>query len=66
MGGGGGSVLLVNNEVHYVPIVDGWEEVLVRNVIHYIAVLLVLLSISTFWAQMAPASLVPFQGPKKS
>ncbi len=42
---GGGGVLLVHKEIHYVPIGDGWEEVLVRNVIHYIPVLLVLLSI---------------------
>jgi hypothetical protein len=27
--GGGGGVLLVHNEIHYVPIGDGWEEVLV-------------------------------------
>jgi hypothetical protein len=38
MGGGGG--LLVHNEIHYVPIGDGWREVLVRNVIHYVPVLL--------------------------
>jgi hypothetical protein len=29
-------VLLVHKEIHYVPIGDGWEEVLVRNVIHSI------------------------------
>jgi hypothetical protein len=28
----GGGVLLVHNEIHYVPIGDGWEEVLVCNV----------------------------------
>jgi hypothetical protein len=33
-------VLFVHNEIHFVPIGDGWEEVLVRNVIHYIPVLL--------------------------
>jgi hypothetical protein len=33
-------VLLVHNEIHYVPIGDGWEEVLVRNVLHYVPVLL--------------------------
>jgi hypothetical protein len=27
----GGGVLLVHNEIHYVPIGDGWEEVLVTN-----------------------------------
>jgi hypothetical protein len=31
---------LVHNEIHYVPIGDGWEEVLVRNVLHYVPVLL--------------------------
>jgi hypothetical protein len=36
---GGGGVLLVHNEIHYVPIGDGWEEVLVRNVLHYVPVL---------------------------
>jgi hypothetical protein len=35
----GGGVLLVQNEIHYVPIGDGWEEVLVRNVLHYVPVL---------------------------
>ncbi len=42
-GGGGVVVLLVHNAIHYVPIGDGWREVLVRNVIHvihYVAVLL--------------------------
>ncbi len=34
-----GGVLLVHNEIHYVPIGDGWEEVLVRNVLHYVPVL---------------------------
>jgi hypothetical protein len=38
--GGGGGVLLVHNEIHYVPIGDRWEEVLVRNVLHYVPVLL--------------------------
>ncbi len=38
--GGGRGVLLVHNEIHYVPIGDGWEEVLVRNVLHYVPVLL--------------------------
>jgi hypothetical protein len=28
---GGRGVLLVHNEIHYVPIGDGWEEVLVRT-----------------------------------
>ncbi len=28
----GGCVLLVHNEIHYVPIGDGWREVLVRTV----------------------------------
>ncbi len=49
---------MVHSEIYYVPIGDGWEEVLVRNVLHYVPVL--------FWAQMALASLVPFQGPKES
>jgi hypothetical protein len=46
-------LLLVYNEIHYVPLGDGWEEVLVRNELHYVPVL-------------HYASLVPFQGPKKS
>jgi hypothetical protein len=38
---GGGGVLLVHSEIYYVPVDDGWEEeVLVRNVLHYIPVLL--------------------------
>ena len=37
---GGGGVLLVHTEIHYLPIGDGWEEVLVRNVLHYVPVLL--------------------------
>jgi hypothetical protein len=32
-------VLLVHGEIYYVPIGDGWEEVLVRNVLHYVPVL---------------------------
>ncbi len=34
----GGGVLLVHSEIYYVPIGDGWEEVLVRNVLHYLPV----------------------------
>ncbi len=30
-------MLLVHSEIYYVPIGDGWTEVLVRNVIHYCA-----------------------------
>jgi hypothetical protein len=36
----GGGVLLVHSEIYYVPVGDGWEEVLVRNVLHYVPVLL--------------------------
>ncbi len=36
-------MLLVHSEIHYVPIGDGWDEVLVRNVLHYVPVLLSLL-----------------------
>ncbi len=32
-------MLLVHNEIHYVPIGDGWEEVLVCNVLHYVPLL---------------------------
>ena len=41
---GGGGVLLVHSEIYYVPIGDGWEEVLVRNVVHYVPVLVLLAS----------------------
>ncbi len=37
--GGGGGVLLVHCEIYYVPVDDGWDQVLVRNVLHYIPVL---------------------------
>jgi hypothetical protein len=36
---GGGGVLLVHSDIYYVPVDDGWEEVLVHNVIHYVPVL---------------------------
>jgi hypothetical protein len=36
----GGGVLLVHSEIYYVPVDDGWDEVLVRNVLHYVPVLL--------------------------
>jgi hypothetical protein len=66
----GGGVLLVpvHKEIYYVPIGDGWEEVLVRNVLHYVPVHYVPITHPSrlFWAQMALASLVPFQGLKKS
>jgi hypothetical protein len=29
-------VLVVHNEIHYVPLGEGWEEVVVRNVLHYV------------------------------
>ncbi len=36
--GCGGGGLLVHNEIHYVPIGDGWEEVQVHNVLHYVPI----------------------------
>jgi hypothetical protein len=51
--GGGGGVLLIHNEIHYVPIGDGWEEVLVRNVLHYVPVLLL--------ACLNPCHIKPYQ-----
>jgi hypothetical protein len=27
---------VVHNEIHYVPLGEGWEEVVVHNVLHYI------------------------------
>ncbi len=36
---GVGCVLLVHSEIYYVPVDDGWEVVLVRNVSHYVPVL---------------------------
>jgi hypothetical protein len=39
----GGGVAVIGtylNTEHYVPIGDGWEEVLVSNVLHYVPVLL--------------------------
>jgi hypothetical protein len=36
---GGGGVLLVHSEIYYVPVDDGWDQVLVRYVLHYIPVL---------------------------
>jgi hypothetical protein len=41
---GGGGVLLVHSEIYYVPIGDGWEEVLHYNVLHYVPVLVLLAS----------------------
>jgi hypothetical protein len=32
-------VLLVHSEIYYVPVDDGWEVVLVCNVLHYVPVL---------------------------
>jgi len=32
--------LKCSEEIHYVPIGDGWEEELVRNVLHNVPVLL--------------------------
>jgi hypothetical protein len=29
---------LVHSEIFYVPVDDGWEEVLVRNVLHYVPI----------------------------
>ncbi len=34
----GEGVLLVHSEIYYVPVGDGWEEVLVRNIFHYVPV----------------------------
>ncbi len=34
-----GCVLLVHSEIYYVPVDDGWEVVLVCNVLHYVTVL---------------------------
>ncbi len=42
---GGGGMLLVHSEIYYVPIGDGWEEVLVRNVLHVLHFVPVLLQV---------------------
>jgi hypothetical protein len=34
----GGGVLLVHSEIYYVPAGDGWEEVLIHDVLHYVPV----------------------------
>jgi hypothetical protein len=34
----GVAVLLVHSEIYYVPVDDDWEEVLARNVLHYVPV----------------------------
>ncbi len=62
----GGGVLLVHSDIYYVPVDDGWEEVLVHNVLNYVPVLHYMYVPIIFCVQMALASLVPFQGPKKS
>ena len=49
----GGGVLLVHNEIHYVPIGVVWEEVLVLNVLHYVPVLLL--------ASLNPCHIKPYQ-----
>jgi hypothetical protein len=36
--GGGGGVVEVHSEIHYVPLGEGWEEVVVRNVLHYVPI----------------------------
>ncbi len=33
---GGGDVVQVHSEIHYAPLGEGWEEVVVRNVLHYV------------------------------
>ncbi len=38
---------MVHNEIHFVPIGDGWEEVLVRNVLHYVPLPVLLSSYRT-------------------
>ncbi len=35
---GGGGVVEVHSEIHYVPLGEGWEEVVVRNVLHYVPI----------------------------
>ncbi len=35
---GGGGVVEVHKEIHYVPLGECWEEVVVRNVLHYVPV----------------------------
>jgi hypothetical protein len=37
-------MLVVHSEIYYVPIGDGWEEVLHYNVLHYVPVLVLLAS----------------------
>ncbi len=51
-------MLLVHSEIYYVPRGDGWEEVLIRNVLHYVPVL--------HYVQIThtpPMLLAPFLGP---
>jgi hypothetical protein len=35
---GGEGVVEVHSEIHYVPLGEGWEEVVVRNVLHYVPI----------------------------
>jgi hypothetical protein len=54
-------VLLVRNEIHFVPICDGWEEVLACNVLNYVPVLHYVPIL--FWAQISIFRAHPFQCP---
>ncbi len=35
---GGGGVVEAHSEIHYVPLSEGWEEIVVRNVLHYVPI----------------------------
>jgi hypothetical protein len=37
---------MVHSEIYYVPVGDGWEEVLVRNIFHYVPVTLIKIDIN--------------------
>ncbi len=52
--GWGGGVLEVHSEIHYVPLGEGWEEVVVRNVLHYVPIAAIATMVrSQLWVMFA-------------
>jgi hypothetical protein len=47
-------VVEVHSEIHYVPLGEGWEEVVVRNVLHYVpiaAIAAMVSSVARWWQE---------------
>jgi hypothetical protein len=50
--GGGGCLVEVHSEIHYKQLCEGWEEVVVRNVLHYVPIAAIAAMVRSLGSQL--------------